>query len=234
LFSVSAGAASALKPKLTVFDAAGQSIDFQVLRNDSGYCIVQLVGPAANARYYVEVSADPVAGGGATIGTYLLGVNYLNTPLAVDNLADSPLSAANWVGVESMQSSRAQVYHFLLALATDGSIPDVAVRMQIFDENNNIVLTLDCRDGQTVSADIYLNKGTYRARLVAASRSGTPISTTGYRLLGTSLSDPLDPVPIDPNDPTAPLPPALVVTPLDPTTPTLPPVDPTSNPWTPL
>src|SRR5205823_3264159 len=153
LFTVTAGQDSGLKPQLTVFDAEGQPIDFQVLRNDSGSCIVQLAAPAANARYYVKVSADPVATGGATTGTYLLGVNYLNTPLAVDNLADSPLSAANSAAVQSVQSSRAQVYHFLLAVATDGSVADVAVRLQIFDENNNIVLTLDCRDGQTVSAD---------------------------------------------------------------------------------
>src|SRR5207302_2253503 len=83
----------------------------------------------------------------------------------------------------------------------------VAVRMQLFDPNNNVVFSLTCPDGDTVSTNFNLIQGTYKARFVAATRDGSPLPSTWYQLVGVSLSDPLDPLPTDPTDPNQPPPP---------------------------
>jgi hypothetical protein len=235
VFTVTAGRGSVLNPQVSVYDANGNVVNAQILTNDAGSYVVQVVNPAANARYYVAVSPDSFAAAANRTGTYLLGVSYRDTAIVLDLLLDNTLSAANATAVSTFQSSQAQVFHFVLSMNTDHSVANVALRMQLFDDNNNVVLTLDCFDGQTVSANIALSAGRYRARFFAASRDGTPVSTVQYQLLGATLTDPLDPVPVDPTDPTLPPPnsPTLVVTnPPNPTT--LPPVDPTSNPWTPI
>ena len=104
--------------------------------------------------------------------------------------------------------------------------------MNLYDENNHLVLTLTCQNGQTTSANVTLMKSIYSARVTATSLNGAPLPTVVYKLNGIDLSDPMDPVPINPNDPTLPAPvlPPLIVTEVPP--PTTPP-PPTGDPVVP-
>jgi hypothetical protein len=98
-----------------------------------------------------------------------------------------------------MQSTEVQLYHFVLSVDTGGTASGIVVVMQLFDANANLVASLVCQDGNTVSADIQLKQGGYTARFIAVSQDGAVIPTTSYSLLGMKLSDNLDPIPLDPS-----------------------------------
>jgi len=235
LFTVSTGQTSGLNPKLTVYDANGQPVAAQVLSNDQGSFVVQIIGPIAGATYYVEVKADAAIGGSAVAGSYVLGVSFRDVAIVLDTLSAGTLSDLNNGQVLSLQSTEFQLYHFVLSINTGAATTNVAVRMNLYDENNQIILTLDVRDGETVSANVALNQATYYARFFSATSDGSAIPSVSFQLTGVDLTDPMDPVPVDPTDPTLPPPPpppALIVG-VPETPPLLPPLDPTSNPWLP-
>jgi hypothetical protein len=252
IFTVNAGRGATLNPSLAVYDANGNPVNAQILTANAGSYVVQVLNPSASAKYYVQVTPDAFAATSNMAGNYTLGVNYSNAPIVLETLVDDTLTQQSNMQVVTMQSNGVQWFHFVLAVNTGGAASDVAVRMQLYDSTGTLVSTLTCLDGQTISTDICLNKGTYYARFVGASKTlGYVIPTTAYQLLGVSLSNPLDPVAVSPTDPTlsttttppttssptspTTTDPSLVVS--DPTTttpPTLPPTDPTSNPFTPI
>lgn len=234
LFTVTTNQAGGLNPKLTIYDANGQPVAAQVLSNDQGSFVVQVVGPTAGATYYVQVSPDAAIGGSAAAGTYVLGVSFRDTAIVLDALGAGTLSGTNNAQVLSLQSTEFQLYHFVLSIDTGAANANVAVRMNLYDENNQVILTLDVRDGETVSANVALNRATYYARFFSATSDGSALPNVSFQLAGVDLTDPMDPIPIDPSDPTLPPPPppSLIVG-VPETPPLLPPLDPTSNPWTP-
>jgi hypothetical protein len=135
--------------------------------------------------------------------------------------------------VHNFQSTEFQIYHFVLSVAP-GADANIVVQMNLYDENSNLVLSLTCQSGQTISANVALTSANYAARVVATNVSGAPLSAVSYQLNGTDLSDPMDPLPINPTDPTLPppnAPPPIIVT--DNTHIVLPPVPPVSGPFTP-
>jgi hypothetical protein len=241
IFTITPGPNSTLNSDLTVYDANGNPVNAQILSNEASSYVVQILNPTAHAKYYVEVSADPFATSTNTTGNYLLGVNYSATAIVLETLVDATLTAAQSVNVMSFQSTQAQLYHFVLSVNTGGAAPGVVVAMQVFDPSNNLALTLFCHDGQTVSADLQLALGLYTTRFIGLTLSGAAIPTTWYSLLGISLTQPLDPVPVSPTTtppstttttttpPPAPAPdPSTLVSVTPPVAPTLPPVDPTA------
>jgi hypothetical protein len=236
LFTVTTGQVSGLNPKLTVYSADGQPVAAQVLSNDQGTFVVQLVGPIAGVTYFVEVSADAAIGASAAAGDYVLAVSFRDVAIVLDNLGAGTLSGTSNAQVLALQSTEFQLYHFVLSINTGGTpATNVAVRMNLYDENYQVILTLDVRDGETVSANVALNQATYYARFFSATSDGSAIPSVSFQLTGVDLTDPMDPIPIDPTDPTLPpptLPPALIVG-VPETPPLLPPLDPTSNPWLP-
>ncbi len=232
IFTVAPGQNSHLSAEVTVYDANGQEVDANILSNEASGYVVQLLNPVANAKYYVSVSHNAFAGDCQDKGTYRLGVNYTNTPIILQTIVDDTLSATDTVDVVSLQSTQAQLYHFVLSADTGGAASGIVVVMQIFDSNNNLVLNLVCQDGNTLSADIQLKQGAYTARFIGVSTSGAIIPLTNYSLLGVKLSDPLDPVPVNPTDPTlnpTTTPPATTVVVTSPIVPpVIPPIDPTA------
>ncbi len=234
LLTVTSGQGSALNPRITVYNASGQEVAFQVLSNDAGSYVVQIVNPVAGATYFVKVSAD--VGAANATGEYVLGASFRDAAIVLESLASSTLTDANNAQVVALQSSNFQIYHFVLAVNSGAAAADLAVRMQLFDSAGHVVLTLDALDGQTVSANVNLDKATYYARFFGARQDGSAISSMWYQLTGTNLTDPMDPIPIDPGDITPPPPSSLPPPPITVVAPEitpLPPVDPTSNPWLP-
>jgi hypothetical protein len=201
IFTASPGKGSLLSPDITVYDSNGNVVNAQILSNENTGYVVQVLNPVAGAKYYVAVSADPFA---ATIndkGAYLLGVTYTNTPIVLQTIVDDSLSSTDMIDVLSLWSTEVQLYHFVLSVDTGGAASGVSVTMQLFDANNNLVLSLVCQDGNTVSADVQLQQGGYTAKFIASSSSGAPIPTTYYTLQGMCLTSNLDPVPVNPTDP---------------------------------
>ncbi len=230
IVTASPGRCSTALPQVTVYDANGNPVNAQVLSNDrtSGY-VVQVLNPVANATYYFAVTAN-TSTGGTSLRNYTLGVNFAQTPIVLQTIVNDTLSSTNRVDVTYFQSNEVQLFDFVLAVHTGSSVPGIAVQMQLFDANGSLVMTLTCQDGQTISGNTLLGKGLYAVRFVALGANGATIPATAYSLLGLSLTDHLDPVPIDPNNPTNPPPPPtdsdpsllVVVTPTTP--PILPPL----------
>ncbi len=249
VFTAAAGQCSRFSPQLTVYDANGNPVAAQVLSNDSSGYVVQIVNPVAGAKYYVAVTASPFAAAINDRGTYRLGVNYLAMPIVLETLADNTLSAADSVNLVCMQSTEVQIYAFVLSVDT-GTSSGGSVVMQLFDANGNLVASLVCQDGNTVSMDVLLDQGAYTVRLIAVDSNGAPLPTSAYTLLGSTLTNPMDPITVNPTDPTlnppttsttTPPPTTVVTNPTSTTTPpptvvvtdpTVPPVLPPVNPTT--
>jgi hypothetical protein len=228
---VSAVNGSTLLPHITVFDQFGNLINAGILVNDHGTYLVQVANATPYATYYVEVSADPYAGTNNT-GTYLLGVDYISAPIVLTQFASNTLSGTSNQNFYSMSVPGSQITHFVLSASDPTAAVATAVRMTIYDQYNNIIFTLDDIAGQTVSANLYLGKGTYTVRFVAATIDGSTLSPFTYNLLGETLTDPIDAYPVNPISPTLPPPsPTPTLTTIYPTNP--PPPDPGSAPWTP-
>jgi hypothetical protein len=226
---VSAVNGSTLLPHLTVFDQTGTLVNAGILVNDSGTYVVQVVNATPNATYYVEVSADPYAGLNNT-GTYLLGVDYIATPIVLTQFATDILSGSSNQDFYTMSVPVTQITHFVLSASDPAATVPTAVRMTIYDQYGNIIFTLDAIAGQTVSDNVYLTQGTYTISFVAATNDGSALSPFTYNLLGETITDPLDAIPINPLSP-PPSSPTPVVTPISPTNPPLPTA--ASSPWTP-
>jgi hypothetical protein len=228
---VSAVNGSTLLPHITVFDQFGNLINASILVNDHGTYLVQVANATPYATYYVEVSADPYAGTNNT-GTYLLGVDYISAPIVLTQFASNTLSGTSNQDFYSMSVSGSQITHFVLSASDPTAAVATAVRMTIYDQYNNIIFTLDDIAGQTVSANLYLGKGTYTVRFVAATIDSSTLSPFTYNLLGETLTDPIDAYPVNPINPTlSPPSPTPTLTTIYPTNP--PPPDPGSTPWTP-
>jgi Matrixin len=217
--TVSAINGSTLLPHLTVFDSSGNVVNASILVNDHGTYLVQVPSATPYATYYVEVSADPFAGTNVT-GSYLLGVDYVSSPIVLTQFATDTLSGASNQDFYSMSIPVSQITHFVLSGSDPNATVWTAVRMTIYDQNGNIVFTLDALAGQTVSANVFLQQGTYTLRFVAATIDGSALSPFTYTLIGETLTDPMDPYSVNPLNPTMPAPvppppstPVVVVTP---------------------
>jgi hypothetical protein len=240
VFSAAATRGSTLDPELSVYDSQGNAVAAQVLSNDSGSYTVQVLNPSANAPYYVALRPSVWAPLSNRSGTYLLGADYRATPIGLDTLVQNTLSATNTTSVTGLETSEAMLYHFVLSFTAQPTSSPVAMALQLYDQNNNVVFTLVCMEGQTVSTNALLGSGTYTARFVAATQNGSTLSNVSYSLLGSRLTDPLDPVPIAPTDPM--MPPDGTTTPPPPPPPvivmpapvvTLPSIPPIGDPWMP-
>jgi hypothetical protein len=198
IFTATPGRGSQLRPELTVYDANGNVVDAQILSNEQGGYVVQVLNPVAGAKYYVSASPNAFAASINDAGTYMLGINYSNTPIVLQDLVEDTLSSTDTIDVVQMWSTEVQLYHFVLSADTGSEDSSVSVVMQLLDANGNLVLSLTCQDGNTVSADVQLTQGWYTLRFIGTSSTGAPIPTTSYSLLGMNLSDPLDPIPVPP------------------------------------
>ena len=226
--TVSAINGSTLLPQIAVLDQSGNAINASILVNDHGTYLVQIANATPYATYYVQVSANAYAGTN-NMGSYLLGVDYITAPIVLTQFASNTLGGSSNQDFYTMNVAVDQVTHFVLSANDATATVATAVRMTIYDQNGNILFTLDAIAGQTVSANVLLKQGNYTVRFVAAAIDGSTLSPFTYNLLGETLTDPMDAIPTDPIPPSLVPPsnstPSLVTTP--PTT------DVTSNPWTP-
>ena len=87
--SVTATVNSTLKPSITVYDQAGNTVAVQVLINGSGAYLVQIPALFPRRPYTFQISQT-----NGTNGTYLLGVDFSPTQLSVTNLVDSTLQGS--------------------------------------------------------------------------------------------------------------------------------------------
>lgn len=188
---------SSLLPQVSVYDVQQNPVQADILLNANGSFTVQVQNVAPHARYYVVVqSFDP--SNSASIGDYNLAVTFAAKAVNLDNFVSGTLNDANPQDFKSLQVNVSQVMNFVLTGSTGGSSVPTAMRMTIYDQNNNVYFTLVVHDGETRSATLLLAPGKYTFRFAAKTKNGAPMPNWMYSLVGSSLTDPIGPLPIDP------------------------------------
>ena len=85
------------------------------------------------------------------------------------------------------------LFHFVLAADNGTKSSSANVNMTVYDQNGNVVLSLDATTGQPpVSAAVYLLTGTYTIRYSVTTTSGAYFPVA-FWLDGEILSDPIGP-----------------------------------------
>jgi hypothetical protein len=190
--------ANALSPYLTIYDANYNPVQTIVITNGGGTFTAQLPGVTAGAVYYVGVSPLPTST--HNVGSYYLALKFdSNAATAFSSLAADKLTQTSAVGYQSLTVAQSGLMQFSLAASIGTATGDAAVRMTIYDQNNNQVFTMVAFAGQPLSTIfVFLEAGTYTVCFNAATRTGTSLPDLSWLLQMRRLSDPMDPVPIDP------------------------------------
>ena len=172
------------------------------------FSVLVVTAVSAGAVYYVQVGA--LAGSSQNVGNYCLAVQFNNDAATTfTQVSSSTLSQSAVVGYQSLAVGQAGLVQLNLSADTGTALVNAAVRMTIYDQNNNQVFSLVAYSGQPLSTIfVFLEAGTYTVRFNAATRSGANLPDLAWVLQARRLSDPMDPVVIDPtssgtgNDPT--------------------------------
>ena len=228
-----------LSPSLTVFDARRNPVAVQILAQDASSVTVQLLAASADTKYTIEVSAaDPAHASGG----YELGATFRTSPITLSSFAAGALGSSQTQDFRTLQVNQSGLFRFdVSALAGSGSpAGDIAVRMTVYDAQNRPVFSIrSVANAASGAGDVLLAPGKYHIRIVAGTRTGSPLPTISYALRGMLRSDPIDPSPSDPT--LAPAGPNQSAPPTDPYSTTQDPMDtylglvalgdPYSNPW---
>jgi hypothetical protein len=183
-------------PTATVYDQNYNPVSAQVLVNQKGEYVLQIAN-ATSPSYYVKVqSAQP--SGWHSIGNYFLGVQFGNQVVQMDETDSKSLSQSNSSMAAPLQVFDTRLLHFSLAVA--GSTSTDAVRLTIFDQNQNAVATVYAATGGTVTFDSLLTPGTYYLGVAGGQVGGASLSSAGvtFTMSYIVMSDPIDPPPADP------------------------------------
>ncbi|HEY1860733.1 MAG TPA: matrixin family metalloprotease [Gemmataceae bacterium] len=190
--------ASGLSPYVTVFDAFYNPVASTVTNTGNGTFTIQLYGITAGARYYVKVSALP--GASHNVGNFSLAVQFNNdTATTFSQLGTATLTQYAYVGYQSLTVAQSALAEFSLSASDGTSYVAAAVRMTVYDQNNNAVFSMVAYAGQPLSTSFaFLSAGTYTVRFNAATQTGAYLPALVWTLGARRISDPQDAVPIDP------------------------------------
>lgn len=223
--------ADRLEPGLQLYaSATGQLLRAQIVRNDRGAFTLQWSGVLPGQAYEIRVLPGDAAGANAE-GNYLLAVDFARQPLALTAFAAGELTAAESQRGTALTVRETRLWHLVFSAASDAPA-DVAVRMTIYDQNQQVVRTLVARAGETVSTDLLLPPGEYFVRFAAGMRDAAQaLVPVRYDLRGAVRNDPIGPLPVPPSITPLPPPPAPTYPVPPPPPPPLPPSTPLFN-WT--
>jgi len=190
--------ASGLNSYVRVYDAWHNLLPSTVINNGNGTFTVQLTGITAGMSYYIQVSA--LAGTAQNVGAFALAAEFNNDAATTfTQLANATLTQSQIIGYQSMSVANSQMVEFSLAASANSWWVNSAVRMTVYDQNNNAVFTMVAFAGQPLSTSfVFLQSGSYTIRYNAATQTGAPLPTITTTLSTRVLSDPMNPVPIDP------------------------------------
>jgi hypothetical protein len=177
-----------LQPRLHVFDANQNPVAAQVLANGAGTYTIQLPNAVPNASYYVEVTAANPGGANST-GRFALAVDFhVQNLVTFANLDGGTLTQAQAQATGGLTLADDSLFHF--ALSANSANANEWVTMTVLDGTGAVVLTLKVQAGRpTVTADVYLKKGTYSIFYAASTSDGSALSSITFALAGDILSD---------------------------------------------
>jgi len=178
------------QPLLTVYDAAGNPVNADILVRENRTFVVQVRNTAPNAQYVVAVQA----GVGQGASDYFLGADFGTQAAQLDTLVDSQGLAPGTVAEGTLHIDESRLFHFVLSAASTGDATAV-VRLDILDAAGNLVSSLTAPAGQSLSTTLLLGPGDYTFRFTTDSPSGAPVAVT---LQSQVVDDPIGPELADP------------------------------------
>jgi hypothetical protein len=181
-----------LNPYIGVFNSANAPVPSTVINNGNGTFTVQLSGVAVGTLCYVEVSA--LAGATQNVGHYALSVEFdHDAATTFQQLATAAMTHSATVGYQSLSVTQSELTEFSLSASIGTSTVASAVRMSIYDQNNNQVFTTVGFAGQPLSTGyIFLESGiNYTVRYNAATQTGAALPNLSWSLAAQALSNPL-------------------------------------------
>lgn len=181
---------NAVAPRVELLDGSNQVIPARVLVNGNGTYTVQATGvPARRASYFVRVYE---AGGAA--GNYALDVSFGTTAVGVTDFAAGTLAGAGAANGYDLYVGQTQLFGLTLTATGAGG----AVRVQIrsaADPTGATLFDLTAAAGDTVSGPaVVLAPGAYVVTFTAVPDAGGAAGALGFRLWGSTLTDPVGPV----------------------------------------
>jgi hypothetical protein len=183
-----------LLPWISVFNQNGSSLNAQVLAEQDGVSVVQVVVPTSGSVVYVEV-APLQASGPQNVGNFSLETTFGNTQAMVGPIASGALAAAPAGSLSAVTTtlsvSQTEVYSYVLAGSASNTGTDAVLCVFFLDSFYNIVSTVSTPAQEAESATVLLPAGTYTVLIAAQSPTGSPIPTLSYSLTGTNLTDPI-------------------------------------------
>ncbi|CAN5184092.1 hypothetical protein BH10PLA2_BH10PLA2_26720 [soil metagenome] len=183
-------------PTATVYDRYQNPVDVQVLVNQNGEYVLQIAN-ATSAYYYVKVQAAKPYGSHST-GNYFLGVQFGDRLIQADESASRTLTTTSSSIAAPLVVADTRLLHFSLNVSGASALD--AIRLTIFNQNQQVVTSVYTATGGTVTFNILLTPGTYYLGMGGGQTSGAALSSAGATFtLGYSvMSDPIDPPPADP------------------------------------
>ena len=195
-----------LEPKVTVFDTGPnpRPVAAQVLRNDRGFFTIQIANVTPGTAYEVRVEpADPQ--GSYKEGNYLVGVDFVSGPIALDAFAGGTLTQAARQRAHELQLTETRLFHFTLSADTGNAPVESAVRATIYNAQRQVVATFVAQAGETTSLSVLLAPGDYTIRIAARTRNSAEVlPPLVYNLRGVARNDPIGPTPVPPGQPPSP------------------------------
>ncbi len=183
--------AGQLVPRIAVYDGDEAKLAAEVISNGGGVTIVQVAAIESDAEYFVEVrAADNRL---FRTGNYRLTVDFGRDAVQLDEVAEGSLDAQFNRNEHALYVAKPQVFHFLAeVLPVETAVPS-AVRLEITDPDDHLLMTITTLPGETRSgASVLLLPGTYQVSFQAATANGQPpTAALAYALRGTVVSDPL-------------------------------------------
>jgi hypothetical protein len=185
--------ANALQPVIHVFDSQNHPVAIQVLANGGGLYSIQIANATPSATYKIEVAALNPHGSNNS-GNFFLGIKFdTSAPVALTALDKGVMSTPSSVSTATLTMAQDGLFHFVLAAANGSTSSSANVNMTVYDQNGNVVLSLNSTTGQPpVSAVVYLLTGTYTIRYSVTATSGTYFPVD-FWLDAEILSDPIGP-----------------------------------------
>jgi Matrixin len=195
-----------LTPQISVFDAAGNPVDAQVIGNANGFFSLDIANAGSNMDYFLAVSAlSPTSN---AVGSYFFGVQFNNhQTVNFQTVSSGALTQDSSTLSQTLTVNEAGGTNFILSANTGGIAAPAQVQMNIYDQSGNLVFTLTANEGAPARTAIaYLNAGTYTVSFTALAQGTTLVSPVYYNLKAETVTDPIGPMPVpgSTTDPPAP------------------------------
>tara|TARA_R110002049_G_scaffold285698_1_gene466763 strand:- start:179018 stop:181009 length:1992 start_codon:yes stop_codon:yes gene_type:complete len=174
--------------RIDVVDATGVSLGTAGKLHADGTFTLEVAQPTAGQEYFIRVSVDPSSTVG--VGNYVAVAEFQASSAQMNHLISDTVSES---ADDFIRWTASETKLFRFDLNADGTAPDQAVRLTIYDAHTKeIEMIAVARSGITRSALAWLQQGEYILQFTAIGGSQQPTDDISYSLYLDGISDDQD------------------------------------------